>query len=66
MSTPERLNPEPEHSFLEEDEQETRKRYQPPRILSREPLEALANVCNQPGSKADPGIPGCGFGPPQS
>lgn len=63
MSTHDDANPElaapPEDS-----EGVTRKQYQPPRILSREPLEALANVCNAYGSKAD-GV-SCPYGPAQS
>ena len=65
MSNPDRTSLEPE-PFPDEVERGARKHYQPPRILSREPLEALANVCNQAGSKADTTVPGCGFGPPQS
>lgn len=65
MSTPVRTSNEPAHSS-DEVEKSTRKSYEPPRILSREPLEALANVCNQPGSKGDPGLPQCGIGPIQS
>lgn len=35
------------------------KPYQAPMILSREPLEALAAVCSQPGAKDYPTNPGC-------
>jgi hypothetical protein len=39
-----------------------RKPYSPPRILSREPLEAMANVCSpRPPAKANPGQ--CNLGP---
>ena len=37
-----------------------KKPYDPPRILSREPLEAVAAVCSPPG-KANPGL--CPSGP---
>jgi hypothetical protein len=37
-----------------------KKPYEPPRILSREPLEAVAVVCSPPG-KANPGA--CSTGP---
>jgi hypothetical protein len=40
-----------------------KKPYDPPRILSREPLEAVAAVCSTPG-KANPGA--CPSGPIQS
>lgn len=36
---------------------DTRKPYQRPRILSREPLEAMAAVCSFPGGKTGGG--GC-------
>lgn len=65
MSNPVRMSPEPAHS-PDQTEKRERKPYQRPRILSREPLEALANVCNQPGSKGDPGLPQCSVGPIQS
>ena len=37
-----------------------KKPYEPPRIVSREPLEAVAAVCSPPG-KANPGA--CPTGP---
>ncbi|MCA9603108.1 MAG: hypothetical protein R3A78_00010 [Polyangiales bacterium] len=40
---------------------ERRKRYEAPRILVREPLEAVATVCNTGMAKADPGS--CPEGP---
>ncbi len=40
-----------------------RRPYEPPRIVSREPLEAVATVCTAPG-KADPFA--CPAGPIQS
>ena len=36
-----------------------RKRYQRPEIVSREPLEALAAVCEQPGAKDVINVAGC-------
>lgn len=39
---------------------EGKKPYDPPRIVSREPLEAVAAVCSPPG-KANPGL--CPSGP---
>ncbi len=39
----------------------TKKAYDPPRILSREPLEAVAVVCSGPTAKANPGL--CPSGP---
>lgn len=43
-------------------EKAVRKPYEPPRILSREPLEALAAVCAPaPPAKANPGA--CPSGP---
>ncbi|MCG8461197.1 MAG: hypothetical protein MI919_33340 [Holophagales bacterium] len=41
-----------------------RRPYEPPRILSRERLEAMAAACLQPGSKPDPVL--CPSGPIQS
>ena len=39
-----------------------RKRYEPPRILSREPLEAMAALCSPRGiAKGNPGL--CPRGP---
>lgn len=38
-----------------------KKRYESPRILVREPLEAVATVCNTGMAKADPGS--CPEGP---
>jgi len=39
-----------------------RKRYEPPRILSREPLEAMAALCSPRGiAKSNPGL--CPRGP---
>lgn len=39
-----------------------RKRYEPPRILSREPLEAMAALCTPRGvAKGNPGL--CPRGP---
>lgn len=64
MSTPNRPVAELADS-PQEGEVRQRKQYQPPRILSREPLEALANVCTAPGSKSGPDA-GCTLGPPQS
>ncbi len=40
---------------------ERRKPYQSPRILSREPLEAMANICRGGTAKANPGA--CRLGP---
>jgi hypothetical protein len=39
---------------------ETKRRYTPPRILYREPLEAMAAICSPPG-KGNPGF--CPQGP---
>lgn len=36
-----------------------RKAYESPQIVSREPLEALAAACGQPGNKDVLGAPGC-------
>ncbi len=45
-----------------ENEQAERKSYTPPRILSREPLEAMAAICRPtPPSKANAGA--CPHGP---
>jgi hypothetical protein len=38
-----------------------RKPYASPRILSREPLEAMANICRGTTAKANPGT--CRLGP---
>ena len=39
-----------------------RKPYEPPRIISREPLEAMASICApRPPSKSNPGL--CPQGP---
>jgi hypothetical protein len=38
-----------------------RKRYEAPRVIVREPLEAVATVCNTGMAKADPGS--CPEGP---
>ncbi len=43
-----------------------RKSYQAPKIVSREPLEALAAVCNQPGAKEFPTNPNCNSNVAQS
>ena len=49
----------------ENDEPVARKPYSPPRILSREPLEAMAAICRPaPPSKANAGA--CPFGPSNS
>jgi hypothetical protein len=49
----------------ENDEPVVRKPYSPPRILSREPLEAMAAICRPaPPSKANAGA--CPFGPSSS
>lgn len=37
----------------------SKKRYEKPRILSREPLEAMAVVCQGPIAKASPGAGTC-------
>jgi hypothetical protein len=50
------------HPRPENDEPVTRKSYTPPRILSREPLEAMAAICRPtPPSKANAGA--CPRGP---
>lgn len=51
---------------LLERESPVRKAYEPPQILSREPLEALANVCAGATSKAVPEEMPCNIGPLQS
>lgn len=38
-----------------------RKAYEPPRIVYREPLEAVATACGGPPAKGDPGS--CPIGP---
>ena len=49
----------------ENDEPVARKPYSPPRILSREPLEAMAAVCRPtPPAKANAGA--CPMGPSNS
>lgn len=46
----------------EENEQQQRKAYEPPVIVSREPLEAMAAVCSPaPPAKSNPGV--CPQGP---
>lgn len=56
----------PEHESHQENEPTVeRKPYSPPRILSREPLEAVAFTCNPaPPAKANPGA--CPSGPSNS
>ena len=55
---------EPE-SRPENDEPAGRKTYSPPRILSREPLEAMAAICRPtPPAKANAGA--CPMGPVNS
>lgn len=49
----------------ENDQPVARKRYAPPRILSREPLEAMAAICRPtPPAKANAGA--CPMGPVNS
>jgi hypothetical protein len=48
--------PEPENEPIAR-----RKPYASPRILSREPLEAMANICRGGTAKANPGT--CRLGP---
>lgn len=50
------------HPQPENDSTAVRKQYSPPRILSREPLEAMAAICRPtPPSKANAGA--CPMGP---
>jgi hypothetical protein len=47
------------------DEKKKRKPYAPPRIISREPLEAMAAICSpHPPAKANAGV--CPSGPASS
>jgi hypothetical protein len=53
------------HPRPESDVSASRKSYSPPRILSREPLEAMAAICRPtPPSKANAGA--CPLGPVNS
>jgi hypothetical protein len=55
-----------EHQFPQENEEAvTRKPYSPPRILSREPLEAMAAVC-RPTPPAKANAAACPSGPVNS
>ncbi|MCU1347408.1 MAG: hypothetical protein JWO56_438 [Acidobacteria bacterium] len=46
---------------MKNEEQPKRKPYTPPRIVSREPLEAMAALCSGAPAKANPGA--CPRGP---
>jgi hypothetical protein len=52
------------HPQQENDSTPARKPYSPPRILSREPLEAMALICRSASSKANSGA--CPRGPVNS
>lgn len=56
------MNDNPVQHGEQEGEQPQRKPYSPPRILSREPLEAMAATCAPtPPAKMNPGL--CPRGP---